>query len=135
MDNGKFTCGIFIDVKKAFDTVDHRILLRKLNHYGIRGIVLDWFGSYLNNRYQTTAIGDFISKKEKCSHGVPQGSVLGPLLFLLYVNDIYLSSNKLHFYLFADDTSILYSHKNLHKLEEIVNNEIKKVCYWLEANS
>jgi hypothetical protein len=124
MDNGKFTCGIFIDLKKAFDTVDHHILLRKLNNYGIRGIVLDWFESYLNNRYQTTAIGDFI----------PQGSVLGPLLFLLYVNDIYLSSNKLHFYLFADDTSILYSHKNLHKLEEIVNNELKKVCCWLEAN-
>ena len=68
------------------------------------------------------------------SHGVPQGSVLGPLLFLLYVNNIFLSSTKLNFYLFADDTSLLYSDKNTHKLENIVNSELKKISRWLEAN-
>ena len=134
MDKKEITCGVFIDLKKAFDTVNHSILLKKLYHYGIRGIVHDWFASYLGDRFQTTAIGDYISKNEKCLHGVPQGSVLGPLLFLLYVNDISSSSTKFNFYLFADDTSILYSDKNLHKLERIVNSELKNISRWLEVN-
>ena len=83
MNQGLFSCGVFIDLKKAFDTVDHNILLDKLNHYGFRGIIKDWFSSYLNNRMQSTQIGPYISNKANVSCGIPQESVLGPLLFLL----------------------------------------------------
>ena len=96
--------GVFIDLKKAFDTVDHDVLLDKLHHYGFRGIIISWFSSYLKNRTQTTQVDRHISDKAVVRCGVPKGSVLGPLLFLLYVNDIHRCANKLRFYLFADDT-------------------------------
>ena len=135
MNSGKFTCGLFIDLKKAYDTVDHYILLQKLDFYhGIGGIVNDWFQSYLTYRKQTTSNGSYISNSETTLYGVPQGSVLGPLLFLLYVNDIANSSKHLSFYLFADDTSIIYANKNLHNLEQIVNSELSNVSDWLLAN-
>ena len=135
MDKGMFSCGVFIDLQKAFDTVNHSILLHKLStHYGIRGTVNDWFSSYLSNRIQTTQVGSHVSRKESTLCGVPQGSVLGPLLFLIYVNDIYMASDKLTFYLFADDTNLLYADKNLKSLETIVNCELFKVVGWLIAN-
>ena len=83
MSQGLFSSGIFIDVKKAFDTVDHDILLSKLHHYGFRGIINEWFASYLNNRMQTTQIGQHVSNKSIVTCGVPQDSVLGPLLFFV----------------------------------------------------
>ena len=88
MDKKLFSCGVFIDLKKAFDTVNHTILLDKLNYYGFRGIVNQWFSSYLSNPTQTTEIGYHISSQLNINCGVPQGSVLGPLLFLLYTKCI-----------------------------------------------
>ena len=85
LDNNNFACGIFIDLQKAFDTVDQNILLQKLKHYGIRGIANDWFNSYLSNKSQFVSIYDFKSKTKNISIGVPQGSVLGPLLFLFMI--------------------------------------------------
>jgi len=95
MDKRLFTCGVFIDLKKAFDTVDHKILLHKLNHYGFLGVINKWFSSYLDGLAQTMQVGSHISKRQNTTCGVPQGSVLVPLLFLIYVNDIQESSDKL----------------------------------------
>ena len=134
MDAGKFSCGVFVDLKKAFDTVDHDILRQKLAHYGFRRLINDWFRSYLLKRAQVTVVGNRSSNKSFITCGVPQGSVLGPLLFLLYVDDIYCSSKKLKFYLFADDTNILHSHKDLKTLEKEMNVELHNVYQWLVSN-
>lgn len=114
--------------------MDHSILLHKLYHYGVRGIINNWFSSYLLNRNQSTQIGSTVSNIEEIVCGVPQGSVLGPLLFLIYVNDIYRCSQIFEFYLFADDTNLLYSNKDLNDLEKVVNDELAKVGDWLDAN-
>ena len=104
MDDKKLACG---DFKKAFDTVNHKILFGKLNPYCIRGIANDWFISYLSNRLQYVSINGFESDKLPMSHGVPQGSVLGPLLFLLYINDLNAAIKISKVYHFADDTNLL----------------------------
>ena len=88
IDNKKYGCGIFIDLRKAFDTVNHEILLRKLDHYGIRGMAQNWFKSYLTNRKQYVSLNGESSELKQIACGVPQGSCLGPLLFLLYINDL-----------------------------------------------
>ena len=134
IDNQKYSCGIFLDFSKAFDTVDHGILIRKLELYGIRGIARDWFMSYLTNRKQFVSIQDINSECSNISCGVPQGTVLGPILFLLYINDFNNCSQVLHFHLFADDSNLFYSNKNLKDLEQTINEELKNVSDWLDAN-
>ena len=134
IDTGKYGCGIFIDLRKAFDTVNHKILLDKLEHYGIRGNLLNWFHSYLTDRKQFVSINGQNSDLMDITCGVPQGSVLGPLLFLLYINDLPNISKILNFYLFADDTNIYYESKSLNEIEKTVNKELDKLYLWLNVN-
>ena len=137
MEHRNVSCFIFLDPAKAFDTVDHSILLDKLEYYGISGTTLDWFKSYLTDRTQNVSINGQLSISNKIQRGVPQGSVLGPLLFLLYRNDMPHVSKLLTFYLFADDTSIFFSDQNLRNLRNLkntVNHEFTYVSGWLTAN-
>ena len=134
IDQKKFGCGIFLDLKKAFDTVNHDMLLTKLEHYGIRDISLNWFKSYLSDRKQFVHINGQNSSLCDIVCGVPQGSVLGPLLFLLYVNDLPNISKKLNFFLFADDTNIYLDSFNLYSLQTTVNKELSKLYDWLCIN-
>ena len=134
LDNRKYGCGIFIDLQKAFDTVNHDILINKLEHYGIRGEALAWFRSYLSERHQFVSVNGVNSELLKIACGVPQGSVLGPLLFLIFINDLPNVSKKLNFYLFADDTNIYYESKSIYDLVRNINAELQNVQKWLDAN-
>jgi len=134
IDANEFSLGIFFDLAKAFDTVDHTILLKKLENYGIRDTPLRWFYSYLDQRQQQVVCNGLFSKLRFVHHGVPQGSNLGPLLFLLYINDLPNSSSVRHFILFADDTNVFYSHKSLDNLMDLVNSELATVADWFRAN-
>ena len=134
IERKQYSCGIFLDLSKAFDTVNHTILIKKLEYYGIRGIAKDWFCSYLSNRKQLVSIGNVTSDLKPITCGVPQGSVLGPLLFLLYINDFSKSAPDLDFHLFADDSNLFCSHKSLQCLEAKVNVELNNVNNWLCVN-
>ena len=134
IDNHEVSIGIFIDLSKAFDTLNHSILLRKLEHYGIRGTPLLWLNDYLTNRKQCVCFNNAVSLMRPITCGVPQGSILGPLLFILYVNDIVNCSKLLHFILFADDTNLFYSSSNYKDLMLTVNLELSKLSEWFRAN-
>ena len=134
IDSDKFGCGIFIALRKAFDTGNREILLNKLEHYGIRGTMLKWFQSYLSHRKQYVSVNGQSSELLAITCGVPQGSVLGPLLFLIYINDLPNISKVLNFYLFADDTNIYSESDSLQDLEKVINKELNKLNLWLNVN-
>ena len=128
IDQGKYTIGIFLDLSKAFDTINHEILIKKLEYYGMRGIARKLFENYLGNRKQIVKYNQTRSAEAKITSGVPQGSILGPLLFLLYINDIENCSNIVSMILFADDTNIYHSHTCLKTLNHIMQIEINKIA-------
>ena len=134
LENGEYVLGVFLDFSKAFDTVDHAILLSKLYHYGIRGPALTWFQSYLSGRQQFVTYNGVQSSMKVVKCGVPQGSILGPILFLVYINDLAnICRNTLPF-LFADDTNLFISGSNLPQIEEMLNQELQEISLWLKVN-
>ena len=134
LDQHKHTIGVFIDLKKAFDTIDHKILLDKLHHYGLRGTASNWIKSYLENRKQYVKFDNVESDYMDVKCGVPQGSILGPKLFILYINDLCRVSKCLKFILFADDTNIFCSGEDLNSLSKMVTNELDKLKDWFDVN-
>ena len=134
IDNDFLVCGVFIDLKKAFDTVDHSILLKKMDYYGLRGITNNWFKSYLTNRYQYVTINGHKSTHALMRFGVPQGSVLGPLLFLIYINDLHFAIKNSTTRHFADDTNIIIKNKSAKVLTRDLNVDLAQLTKWLRAN-
>ena len=134
LERGEVVLGVFLDFSKAFDTVDHHILLEKLRLYGITGIENEWFRNYLCNRQQFVTYNGFRSSSQAIGCGVPQGSILGPLLFLLYINDLSAVSNDIFSILFADDSNLFISGKDVDSLSAKMNNVLKDVQEWLCSN-
>ena len=134
LEQKHYIAGIFIDLKKAFDTINHTILLNKLDRYGIRGVAGDWINSYLMNRTQYVKMGQHTSKQLYIACGVPQGLVLGPKLFNIYINYIFDVSRSLKLILFADDVTIFCSCENYSELVKTVNEEINRIKNWLDIN-
>ena len=141
LDEGKLPIAIFIDLSKAFDTLDHEILLTKLQYYGIQDIALKWFSSYLSNRSQYVNIEDISSDKVHVSTGVPQGSILGPLLFIIYMNDIQNASLLFEAILYADDTNLISplsvfrtQSADISLTSENLNKELSLIFDWFSVN-
>ena len=134
LDEGKCTGIVFVDLKKAFDTVDHEILISKLSHYGVKNTELKWFCSYLSNRRQCCKVNGESSNFEYIRCGVPQGSCLGPLLFLLYINDMPYALKYSKTTMYADDTSLAYSAKSVSDISNVMNYELESLRKWLFSN-
>ena len=134
IDNTEYTIGVFIDLKKAFDTIHHNILLKKMHRYGIRGIALSWLESYLKDRKQFVHFNGADSETRQATFGVPQGSVLGPKLFILYINDICEALKEMKCVLFADDTSLYSSGADLGRLLHEVESDLKILNKWFDIN-
>jgi retron-type reverse transcriptase len=134
LDKNEYAISLFIDLSKAFDTIDHSLLLKKLYSYGIRGLAYDYIKSYLSNRLQYVETHGMSSSLLSITCGVPQGSILGPILFLLYINDISACTKLLKLFLFADDTTILYSSKDINELIKTMNKELETISDWFKLN-
>ena len=134
LDNGNIAVAILLDLKKAFDTVDHKILLKKLYAYGIRGIFLKWFESYLSGRTQYVVFDGVQPEKHRVDCRAPQGSILGPLLFILNMNDICNVSKLMFTILYGDDTCVLLRGTDLSKLIKHINSELNHLCALFKSN-
>ena len=133
-DSKQSTIAVYLDFSKTFDTVNHNILISKLLHYGVRGVMQHWFESHLSNRKQYVSIKNYSSFMSNIKLGVPQGSVFRPVVFLLYINDVYRSSNQMLFVHFADDTTVFASDSDINNVHETVNLGLVGVDNWLKAN-
>ena len=127
LDLGKLVGLVFIDLKKAFDTVDHDILCQKLNYCGIQQRELLWFQPYLSNRQQFCRVNGIDSEINSIDIGIPQGSCLGPLLFIIYINDLSQALLDSNVSMYADDTSLCFQSLDINKLNEVINNDLEKL--------
>ena len=134
VERNEIIVGIFLDLSKAFDTMNHDILLYTLEYHGFRGVMLDWFKDYLSNRKQFVRRQMHDSNHKIINCGVPQGSILGPLLFILYINDIVNTTSLLELILFADDTTLLFSHPYIALQNDIIDIELQEIFNWFQAN-
>ena len=134
LDQGMYTGIVFVDLKKAFDTVDHDILLGKLSHNGIKNTEDKWFSSYLGNRRQCCRVIGITSNVESITCGVLQGSWLGPFLFILYINDLPFALKCSKAKMFADDTSLARTAKDVKDITSTMNIELENLKVWLQGN-
>ena len=134
IDNGLVNGVVFIDLKKTFDTIDHDIMLLKLENYGVERNSLTWFISYLTDRTQKCLVNGQLSNSVPITCGVPQRSKLGPLLFLVYINDLPNCLNHTTARMYADDTSVSYASNSVEELENIMNSDLKNLNSWFTIN-
>ena len=135
MDLGLLTGAVFIDLREAFDSVDHEILISKVESYGLKDIELDWFRNYLTDRKQLVSFGKEISPPCLIKSGVPQGSILGPLLSVLFVNDIPIVLEQCQILMYADDTVMYFTTSNAQEISSTLTSELAKINDWLVDNS
>ena len=134
MDNKFITGAVFVDLRKAFDTVDHSLLLSKLARYGLTPASIQWFKDYLENRQITTQINGTLSEPKSIHCGVPQGSILGPLLFVLYINDLVSHVNNCKVHLYADDTVLYFSGNSIQNVQEHIQDDLNRLFKWMCRN-